>query len=55
MALAEIFSKGDQVVHKLFGKGIILTAEGGVDNTKLTIEFKGKIRKVIMSKFVKHA
>ena len=54
----KLFSIGDRVEHKLFGKGTILEIEDVLsvgDNTKLTIEFKGKIRKVIMSKFVKHA
>ena len=54
------FSIGDQVEHKLFGKGAILDIESVKvdilpkgDNTKLTIEFRGKIRKKIISKYVK--
>ena len=52
------FSIGDRVEHKLFGKGTILEIEDVLsvgDNTKLTIEFSGKIRKKIISTFVKHA
>ena len=54
------FSIGDQVEHKLFGKGTILNLESVKvdilpkgDNTNLTIEFRGKIRKKIISKYVK--
>ena len=47
------FSIGEQVEHKLFGKGIILAIESVGDSTKLTIEFSGKISKMISSKYVK--
>ena len=47
------FSIGDQVEHKLFGKGIILDIESAGDSTKLTIEFSGNISKKIISKYVK--
>ena len=47
------FSIGDRVVHKLFGKGTILDVNGFADSAKLTIEFKGNISKLIMSKYVK--
>ena len=54
------FSIGDQVEHKLFGKGTILDVESVKvdilskgDNTKLTIEFRGNICKKIISKYVK--
>jgi len=47
------FSIGDQVEHKLFGKGIILDIESAGDSTKFTIEFSGKISKKIISKYVK--
>ena len=47
------YSIGDQVEHKLFGKGTILEIEKVGDNTKLTIEFSGKISKMISSKYVK--
>ena len=47
------FSIGDQVEHKLFGKGTILAINGVEDSAKLTIEFKGKISKIIISKYVK--
>ena len=52
------YSIGDQVEHKLFGKGTILEIEDVLsvgDNTKLTIEFSGKISKMIIAKFVKLA
>ena len=47
------FSIGDKVQHKLFGTGTILDINGVFDTAKLTIEFKGKISKVIISKYVK--
>ena len=47
------FSIGNQVEHKLFGKGTILDIESVGDSTKLTIEFSGKISKKIISKYVK--
>ena len=47
------FSIGDKVEHKLFGKGKILDINGLTDNAKLTIEFKGKVTRVIISKYVK--
>ena len=49
------FFIGDKVEHKLFGKGTIVEIESVGDNTNLTIEFSGKIRKKIISKFIKHA
>ena len=49
------YSIGDQVEHKLFGRGIILEIEKVGDNTNLTIEFSGKISKKIVSTFIKHA
>ena len=47
------FSIGDQVEHKLFGKGTILAFDGIEGSAKLTIEFSGKISKMISSKYVK--
>ena len=47
------FSIGDQVEHKLFGKGKILAINGFDNSAKLTIEFSGKITKMIISKYVK--
>ena len=47
------FSIGDQVEHKLFGKGTILAIDGFDASAKLTIEFSGKISKIIISKYVK--
>ena len=47
------FSIGDQVEHKLFGKGTILAIDGFDDSAKLTIEFEGEISKMIISKYVK--
>ena len=49
------FSIGDKVEHKLFGKGTIRDINGIFDKAKLTIEFKGKDSKVILSKYVKLA
>ena len=47
------FSIGDQVQHKLFGKGTILDIDGFDNSAKLTIEFSGNISKIIISKYVK--
>ena len=47
------FSIGDQVEHKLFGKGTILAINGFDASAKLTIEFSGNISKMIISKYVK--
>ena len=47
------FSIGDQVEHKLFGKGTILAIDGFDDSAKLTIEFSGNISKMIISEYVK--
>ena len=47
------FSIGEQVEHKLFGKGTILAIEGVENSAKLTIEFRGKDSKIIMAKYVK--
>ena len=47
------FSIGDKVEHKLFGEGEILEIDGFDDRAKLTIEFSGKINKMIISKYVK--
>ena len=47
------YSIGDQVEHKLFGKGTILEIEKVGDNTNLTIEFRGKVSKKIIAKYVK--
>ena len=47
------FSIGDKVEHKLFGQGTILDFYGFADSAKLTIEFEGKVTKVIISKYVK--
>ena len=47
------FSIGDQIEHKLFGKGTILAINGFDDSAKLTIEFSGNISKMIISKYVK--
>ena len=46
------FSIGDQVEHKLFGKGTILDIDGFDNSAKLTIEFMG-ISKMIIAKYVK--
>ena len=47
------FSIGDQVGHKLFGKGTVMAVEGVEGGAKLTIEFSGNISKMIISKYVK--
>ena len=47
------FSIGEQVEHKLFGKGTVLAVDGHEDSAKLTIEFSGKVSKMILSKYVK--
>ena len=47
------YSIGDPVEHKLFGKGTVLDIEMSGDNTNLTIQFKGKDSKKIVSTFIK--
>ena len=47
------YSIGDQVEHKLFGKGTILEIEKVGDNTNLTIEFRWEDSKIIIAKYVK--
>ena len=49
----QLYDIGDKVKHKVFGEGIILDIEGFSDSVKLTIQFKEKSSKVIMSKYVK--
>ena len=44
----------DQIQHKLFGRGIILTIDGFSEAAKLTIKFSGKNSQVIIAKYVKH-
>ena len=46
------FSIGDQVEHKLFGKGEILAIDSFEYGAKLTIKFSGNISKMIISKYV---
>ena len=47
------FLIGEQVEHKLFGKGTILDVDGFDESAKLTIKFSGNISKMIISKYVK--
>ena len=47
------YDVGDQVEHKLFGRGKILAIEGIGDTAKLTIKFSGNIRKKLIAKYAK--
>ena len=47
------FAIGDQVEHKLFGRGKILAIEGHGDTAKLTIRFTGNVRKKLIAKYAK--
>ena len=47
------YSIGDQVEHKLFGKGTILNVDGVGNSAKFTIKFRGKDSKIIIAKYVK--
>ena len=47
------YSIGDQVEHKLFGRGKILAVEGIGDTAKLTILFSGNVRKKLIAKYAK--
>ena len=47
------YAIGNQVEHKLFGRGKILAIEGSGDSAKLTIQFSGNIRKKLISKYAK--
>ena len=44
---------GEQVEHKLFGRGKILAVEGSGDTAKLTIQFSGNVRKKLITKYAK--
>ena len=48
---ANEFSIGDQIEHKLFGRGKILAIEGNGSAAKLTIQFSGNIRKKLIAKY----
>ena len=47
------YAIGDQVEHKLFGRGKILAIDGMGDTAKLTIQFSGNVRKKLISKYAK--
>ena len=47
------YAIGDEVEHKLFGRGKILAIEGSGDTAKLTIRFSGNIRKKLILKYAK--
>tara|TARA_B100000809_G_C15029816_1_gene491537 strand:+ start:953 stop:1120 length:168 start_codon:yes stop_codon:yes gene_type:complete len=51
--MATKYSIGDKVKHKLFGEGHIVDIDGFEDSAKLTIEFKGKVSRMIVSKYVR--
>ena len=46
---------GDKIEHKLFGKGTIQAIDGQGDSAKLSIEFMGKVSKMIIATYVKPA
>ena len=48
---ASKFSIGEQVEHKLFGRGKILAIEGSGSTAKLTIQFSGNVRKKLIVKY----
>ena len=45
------YTIGDQVEHKLFGRGKILAVEGVGDTAKLTVLFSGNVRKKLILKY----
>ena len=47
------YTIGDQVEHKLFGRGKILAIEGAGNTAKLTIRFNGNVRKKLIAKYAK--
>ena len=44
---------GEQVEHKLFGRGKILAVEGSGETAKLTIQFSSNVRKKLITKYAK--
>tara|TARA_B100000315_G_C14591377_1_gene596042 strand:- start:3436 stop:5631 length:2196 start_codon:yes stop_codon:yes gene_type:complete len=47
------FIRGDKVEHKLFGRGMVLTVDGTGENQKVTVMFRGNIRKKLIVKYAK--
>lgn len=47
------FSKGDNVEHERFGKGVIASIEGQAPNTTATVEFTNEGKKKLLLRFAK--
>ena len=45
------FKKGNIVKHKLYGKGMVLDAEGYGESTKVTVLFTGNVKKKFIQKY----
>ncbi|MBC8174402.1 MAG: UvrD-helicase domain-containing protein [Candidatus Marinimicrobia bacterium] len=43
--------RGDKVEHKLYGKGMVLAVDGSGENQKITVHFRGNIRKKLIAKY----
>jgi len=43
--------RGDKVEHRIFGKGMVLTVEGAGETQKISVVFKGNIRKKLVAKY----
>ena len=48
---SSFISVGDEINHKMFGKGSILAVEGEGDSAKYTILFQGNVRKKLIAKY----
>lgn len=43
--------RGDRVEHKIFGKGMILSVDGAGENQKISVIFRGNVRKKLIAKY----
>lgn len=43
--------RGDKVEHKIFGKGMILSVDGAGENQKISVVFRGNVRKKLIAKY----
>ncbi|MDP6967376.1 MAG: UvrD-helicase domain-containing protein [Candidatus Marinimicrobia bacterium] len=43
--------RGDKVEHKIFGKGMILSVDGAGESQKISVVFRGNVRKKLIAKY----
>ena len=49
------YSPGTRIIHATFGEGKVVSSDGAGRGEKLTIQFPGVGRKVIVARFVERA